>query len=150
MAETIRFEEVTNGPAQITRWRGMIMVMATFLAFVAATAVGVWGVAHAIPTGQVLAGFAPVSRDNRRILLQEWLAEAFTMWGVAATVIVATVVGGAGGHVTVWVYRAIAALLVGLAVLTGLTGARTPVVWFKLCPVLLSGSAVLLLVASVL
>jgi hypothetical protein len=31
-----------------------------------------------------------------------------------------------------------------LAVLTALTGARTRVVWFKICPVLLSSSAVLL------
>jgi hypothetical protein len=47
------------------------------------------------------------------------------------------------------VYRVVAALLVALAVLTGLTGARTPVVWYKICPVLLTSSAVLLIVASV-
>jgi hypothetical protein len=38
---------------------------------------------------------------------------------------------------------------VALAVLTGLTGARTPVVWFKLCPVLLTASAALLVLAGV-
>jgi hypothetical protein len=32
--------------------------------------------------------------------------------------------------------------------LTALTGARTPVVWFKICPVLLAGSAIPLLAAS--
>jgi len=36
-----------------------------------------------------------------------------------------------------------------LATLTAVTGARTAVVWFKVCPVLLAGSAVLLLIASV-
>ena len=41
---------------------------------------GPLGVAHAIPTRQVLEGFEPISVDNRRIILQEWLAEAFTMW----------------------------------------------------------------------
>lgn len=35
------------------------------------------------------------------------------------------------------------------ATLTTLTGARTPVVWFKICPALLACSAVLLLIASV-
>jgi hypothetical protein len=35
-----------------------------------------------------------------------------------------------------------------LAVLTALTGTRTRVVWFKICPVLLTSSAVLLLLAS--
>jgi hypothetical protein len=119
------------------------------LAYVAARMVGLWGVAHAVPTRQVLAGFDPITLDNRRVLLQEWLAEAVTMWGLAATVIAATVVGGAGSAVTIAVYRVVAGLLVALAVLTGLTGARTPVVWFKLCPVLLTASAALLVLASV-
>lgn len=47
-----------------------------------------------------------------------------------------------------WVYRTTAAALLVLAVLTGLTGARTAVVWFKICPALLTTSAAILLVAS--
>jgi citrate synthase len=57
------------------------------LAYVAAGLVGLWGVAHAVPTRQVLAGFEPIMVDNRRVLLQEWLAEAFTVRGA----------GGRGG-----------------------------------------------------
>ncbi len=120
------------------------------LAYVAAGLVALWGVAHAIPTRRVLAGFGAITADNRRVVLQEWLAEAFTMWGLAAAVIAVTMVGGAGSVVTVAVYRVAAGLLVALAVLTGLTGARTPVVWFKVCPVLLTVSAALLLAASIM
>ena len=117
------------------------------LAYVAAALVALWGVAHVIPTRQVLAGFEPITADNRRVILQEWLAEAFTMWGVAAVVVVATVM--VEGHdVTIWVYRVAAGLLVALALLTGFTGARTPVIWFKICPVLLTVSAALLVAAS--
>ncbi len=118
------------------------------LAYVAAALVALWGVAHAIPTRQVLAGFEPITADNRRVILQEWLAEAFTMWGLSAVIVVATAVGGAGDDVTTWVYRAAAGLLVALALLTALTGARTRVIWFKICPVLLTSSAALLLLAS--
>jgi len=121
--------------------------MATVLSYVAAGLVGLWGVAHAIPTRRVLAGFEPVSADNRRVVLQEWMAEAFTMWGLAAMVVAATSVD-AGSVATLWVYRVTAGILVALAVLTGFTGARTPVIWFKICPVLLGASAVLLLAAS--
>ena len=128
----------------------MIGDVAAILAYVAAAVVAVWGVAHAVPTGQVLAGFAPITADNRRIVLQEWLAEAFTMWGVAAVVIVVTAAGGADADARGWVYRVAAGLLVALGTLTALTGARTPVVWFKICPVLLAGSATLLVVASLL
>jgi len=122
--------------------------MSEVLAYVGAGLVGLWGVAHAIPTSRVVAGFEPITTDNRRVLVQEWLAEAFTMWGLAAIVIASTAIGDPASAVRSWVYRAVAGLLIALAVLTGLTGARTPVIWFKVCPVLLSTSAVLLLVAS--
>ena len=122
--------------------------MAGLLAYLAGAIVALWGVAHAVPTRQVLAGFAPITTDNRRIVLQEWLAEAFTMWGIAATVIVVTAADGTDTSARVWVYRIAAGLLIALATLTALTGARTPVVWFKICPVLLASSAILLLAAS--
>ena len=122
--------------------------MSAVLAYLAAFLVAGWGVAHAIPTRRVLAGFEPISTDNRRIMAQEWLAEAVTMWGVASMVVVTTAVGGTASDVTAWVYRVAAGLLVTLAVLTSVTGARTPVIWFKICPVLLTASAALLAVAS--
>jgi peptidoglycan/LPS O-acetylase OafA/YrhL len=94
------------------------------------------------PTRQVVAGFEPTAVDNHRIIVQEWLTEAFTMWGLAALVIAVT--AGAGDeNVTTWVYRIVAVLLAALAVLTALTGARTRVFWFKVCPVLLTTTAVL-------
>ena len=123
--------------------------MAEVLAYVAAALVGLWGVSHAIPTCQVVAGFEPTTIDNHRVIVQEWLAEAFTMWGLAALVIAVTAVAG-DQDVTSWVYRIVAALLVALGVLTALTGARTRVIWFKVCPVVLTSTAVLLVLASVL
>ena len=134
-------------------WLGRVMTviigdMSTVLAYVAAAVVAAWGLAHAAPTRQVLTGFGPISADNRRVVVQEWLAEAFTMWGVAAMVIAATAAGGAD-DVRAWVYRVAAALLVALGVLTAVTGARTSVVWFKVCPVVMAVAAVLLLVASI-
>jgi hypothetical protein len=65
-------------------------------------------------------------------------------------VVVVTAVGGTDASARVWVYRVAAGLLIAPGTLTALTGARTPVVWFKICPVLLASSAVLLLVASML
>lgn len=124
--------------------------MSQVLAYLAGGIVGLWGLAHAIPTRNVLAGFDQVSTDNRRIVLQEWLAEAFTMWATAAAIIVATFLGGPPSSVAHAVYGVAAGLLVALAILTSLTGARTPVVWFKVCPVRLGSSAALLVAASLL
>ncbi len=118
------------------------------LAYIAAALIAVWGIAHAVPTKRVVAGFAPITADNRRVLTQEWLAESLTMWGMAALVVTVTATA-ADIQVTAIVYRVIAGLLVSLAVLTVFTGARTPIVWFKVCPALLATSAALLLVASI-
>ncbi|WP_432118789.1 hypothetical protein [Streptomyces sp. bgisy032] len=123
--------------------------MEDVLACIAAGLVGLWGVSHAVPTRSVVAGFGEISTDNRRVLVQEWLAEAVTMWSFAVLIIVVTAVGG--GTATVdWVYRVVAGALLVLAVLTALTGARTGVIWFKICPVLLGSSAALLLAAGLL
>jgi hypothetical protein len=122
--------------------------MSAVLAYLSAALITAWGAAHAIPTRQVLAGFTPITADNQRILTQEWLAEALTMWGIAAVIIAATAAGGTAADTRAWVYRAVSALLIALAALTTLTGARTPVIWFKICPVLLAVTAALLLAAS--
>ncbi len=118
------------------------------LAYIAAALIAVWGIAHAVPTKRVVAGFEPITADNRRVLTQEWLAESLTMWGMAALVVAVTATA-ADIRVTAIIYRVVAGLLVALAVLTALTGARTPIVWFKVCPALLAVSAALLLVASI-
>ena len=121
--------------------------MQVLLAYVAAALIGIWGIAHAVPTKRVVAGFAPITTDNRRVLTQEWLAESVTMWAMAALVVAVTMTAG-DTRVTAIVYLVVARLLLALAALTALTGARTPVVWFKVCPILLATSAALLLVAS--
>ena len=118
------------------------------LAYIAAAITGLWGLAHAIPTRQVVASFGPISKDNRLVVTQEWLVEAFAMWGVAALVVVVTALAS-DGSITSWVYRTVAGLLLAFAGLTAVTGARTAVIWFKICPVLLTSSATLLLIASV-
>jgi hypothetical protein len=122
--------------------------MREVLVYVAAAVVALWGVAHIIPTPNVVAGFEPTTADNRRVIIQEWVAEAFTMWATAAMLVVATVVGGTESAVTISIYRVAAGLLIALAVLTGLTGARTRVVWFKICPVLLACTAAVLITAT--
>ena len=61
-----------------------------------------------------------------------------------------TAVGGTDANARLWVYRVAAGLLVALGTLTAPTGARTAVVWFKICPALLASSAARLLAASVL
>jgi hypothetical protein len=125
------------------------------LLYAAAVLVAGWGVAHLLPTRAVLAGFGPISADNRRVLTMEWVAEGLTMIFVGVLVAAVTAVdavagAGARDSVAVVVYRASAGLLAAIAVLTALTGARTPVAWFKACPLVMATGIVLLLTGSAL
>jgi len=121
---------------------------AGLLAYLSAGVIALWGIAHVIPTRQVVNGFGPISRNNRLVFTQEWLAEALTMWFIAVVIVITTAVAGSGEPVTGWVYRAAAVMLAAIATLTASTGARTPVIWFKICPVLLASAATLLIIAA--
>jgi hypothetical protein len=125
----------------------IIESMSTALAYIAAAVIAIWGLAHVIPTRRVVAGFGAITTNNGRIITQEWLAEGIMMCGIAAFVIAVTAAAGTS-DVRVWVYRVAAGLLVAVGVLTALTGARTPVVWFKVCPAVMAVGAALLLTAS--
>ena len=120
--------------------------MSDALAFAAGGLVFLWGIAHVIPTRQVVAGFGEIGRDNRLVLTMEWVAEALAMWLVAALVVAVAVAGT--GDTARLVYRVCAGFLMVLAAWTTATGARTPVIWFRLCPVVMTVSTGLLVAAS--
>ncbi len=120
--------------------------MSDTLAICAAGLVFLWGSSHMVPTRQVANGFGEISRDNRLVLTMEWIAEALAMWLVAA--LVAAAVVAADEAAADLVYRMCAAFLVVLGAWTSVTGARTPVIWFKVCPAVMAVGAGLLVAAS--
>jgi len=149
---TRQMEDVAEvGPIASTtgnRCEERLAAMDKVLAYLGAGIVAAWGVAHVVPTRAVLVGFGAISPSNRRVLAQEWLAEAFTMWFVAAVVIVTAALGAPGAPLTTWLYRVSALMLVAIGTLTAATGGRTEIVWFKICPVVLAVVAGLWVTAS--
>lgn len=123
---------------------------AEILVYAAAGVAAIWGISHLVPTRSVMAGFGPISSDNRRVLTMEWVAEGLTLVFVGALVAAVTLSVGADDPAAVLVDRLAAGLLGAIAILTALTGARTPVGWFKACPLVLGGAVALLLAGSVL
>ena len=98
-------------------------------AYIAAGVVALWGVAHVLPTARVVHGYDDTTRDNRLVITQEWIAEALAMWFIASIVVISTAAGGFHRPLTDWIYRTSAIMLLAVAVLTTVTGARTPVIW---------------------
>ncbi|MBV8196481.1 MAG: hypothetical protein JOY80_13255 [Candidatus Dormibacteraeota bacterium] len=50
--------------------------MSGALAYVAASLVAAWGIAHAVPTREVIRGFGGITHDNRLVITQEWVTAA--------------------------------------------------------------------------
>lgn len=119
-------------------------------ALVAAGIVFLWGVSHIIPTKQVVAGFGDISQDNRRIITMEWVAEGLSFMFVAALIVAVTWSGDTLEAAEDLVYRVSSGFLITIGVWTAMTGARTGVIWFKACPVVMSVSSGLLIAASFL
>ena len=123
--------------------------MSEILVYVAAGLLFAWGVSHIIPTKQVVYGFGAIGYDNRQVITMEWIAESLAFWFVAILVTITAISSPEAGAAAL-TYRVSAGFLVGIGILTSLTGARTKVVWFKACPVVMGVCATLLVVASFL
>ncbi len=104
----------------------------------------IWGIAHIFPTGAVIAGFEPLSRDNRNIILMEWVAEGFFLIFIGVLCATITLFGGPEGRVQEIVYLLSASMLLGLAVWSLFTGARTTILPMKLCPGVKTIAAILI------
>jgi len=88
--------------------------------------------------------------DNRRILTMEWLVEGVTLRFVGITSLVVTLELGAEAHGAMLVNCLLAGFLLALAGLTLSTGARTSIVPIKLCPLVKTCAAALLVAGSLL
>lgn len=107
-----------------------------------------WGVAHIVPTKAVVDGFGPISEENKHIITMEWIAEGFALCFIGLLVLLATILGGPQNPVSIILYRMSALMLVAMAVLTALTGARTSIIPIKICPFVKTIVAILFLLAS--
>ncbi len=109
-----------------------------------------WGIAHIIPTKSVVTDFGPISRDNKRIITMEWIAEGLTLCFIGLLVLFITLLGGSQNPVSLIVYRISAVMLVVMAGLSLLTGARTSILPIKICPVVKTTVAIMFFLGSVL
>ncbi|MFB0565228.1 MAG: hypothetical protein ACETWK_06050 [Candidatus Aminicenantaceae bacterium] len=109
-----------------------------------------WGIGHIIPTKSVVDGFGQISEDNRRIITMEWIAEGLTLCFLGILVLSVTLSGGSQSAVSKIVYWISAAVLIIMAVLSSLTGARTSIVQMKICPFVKTAVAILFFLGPVL
>jgi len=104
-----------------------------------------WGIAHLIPTGSVVEGFGAISVDNQRIITMEWINEGLTLLFLGILVILVTAFSYSNLKSRRIVYISAAVMLIAMAVLSLFTGAQIDFIPYRLCPVIFTVSAVLIL-----
>jgi hypothetical protein len=109
---------------------------------IAAGILTLWGVAHLVPTRAVVRGFGPISTDNRRIITMEWVLEGVTLCFLGLLALMLSIRLGPQNAAARFVLQAEAAMLVVMAIISSLTGARTAVIPMKICPVVKLTAAV--------
>jgi len=124
------------------------MVMEYVMVCVGSMVILLWGIGHLISTRSVVAGFGLLSGDNRRIITMEWIAEGLTMCFIGLLVLIVTLYAGPHNLVSIIVYRASAWMLIAMAGLTFVTGARTSITPIKICPLVKSIVAILFFLGS--
>ncbi len=115
--------------------------MPDMLIYIGSVVIFLWGIGHLAASKAVISGFSSEPLDNRRVITMEWTAEGLTLCFIG---IVAAL---SGGGALLW---ACAGMLVALAVLSSFTGARTPVIPMKLCPIVKLCVAALFTLGNVL
>jgi len=82
----------------------------TFI-YVASVIIFVWGVAHIIPTKNVVRGFGQLSNDNRRIIIMEWVGEGLALCFIGLLATLVTLLGGTENPVSKMVLWACALMV---------------------------------------
>lgn len=120
------------------------------LLYIGSVIIIVWGIAHIAPTKNIVAGFGELSADNTRIITMEWIAEGLTLMFIGLLVLLTTLLGWSREPVAIIVYHTSTGMLVVLAMLSQLTGARTALLPMRLCPYVKTAVAILFFLGSVL
>lgn len=108
-----------------------------------------WGIAHLLPTKNVVRDFGEISIDNRRIISMEWINEGAALIFIGVIVGVVTVIDSSSGP-SIAVYILSSLMLVSMSLISFFTGFKIKFIPFKLCPLIFLGSAVLITLGSII
>ncbi|UCG79233.1 MAG: hypothetical protein JSV21_05265 [Nitrospirota bacterium] len=103
-----------------------------------------WGISHLFPTRSVVKGFGNISDDNRNIITMEWLTEGVALIFLGTLVAAITYIDPLSS-VSGAVYIISSGCLIILAVVSLFTGFKINFLPFRLCPIIFTSSAVLII-----
>ncbi len=123
------------------------MTMSKIIIYIGAALSAIWGIAHLIPTKNVVAGFGGISDDNRNIITMEWIVEGVALIFIGALVALVTY-ADMSNPISKLVYGVSACALLSLAIVAFFTGYKVKFLPFKMCPFVLALSAAFITVGG--
>ena len=118
------------------------------LFFIGATLTVVWGVAHLFPTRNVVKGFGDISQDNKHVITMEWIIEGAALIFIGVLITGVTIIDSSN-QVSEYVYYLSILMMVSLAVISLFTGFKVNFLPYKLCPLIFTGSAVMIFLGMI-
>jgi hypothetical protein len=115
-----------------------------FLFYLAALLLVGWGVAHLFPTRNVVKGFGDISLDNQRVITMEWINEGATLIFIGLLTAAVTIVDPVS-MVARTVYWLAIIMLNALSIISLFTGFKVHFLPYRLCPIIFTGSTILIL-----
>jgi hypothetical protein len=112
--------------------------------YIGAALVTFWGIAHLFPTANVVRDFGEISPDNKNIITMEWLIEGFSLIFIGVLVATVTFIDPSSPVSKAVLWLAFGMLNI-LSVISLFTGFKVNFIPFKLCPLIFTGSSLLIL-----
>ncbi len=119
------------------------------LLYLASLLTVMWGVAHLFPTKNVVKGFGDISLDNQRVITMEWINEGATLIFIGALTAAVTLVDPVSLAARTVYWLAII-MLNALSIISLFTGFKVNFLPYRLCPVIFTGSSILILLGAYL
>ena len=119
--------------------------MNEIILYIAGGLTAAWGISHLFPTKGVVKGFGEITPDSGHIITMEWIVEGVALIFIGVLVVITTLIDRSAA-VAQGVYWSSAGVLIILAIVSLFTGFKVNFLPFKLCPVIFTLSAVLILV----
>jgi hypothetical protein len=109
----------------------------------------IWGIAHLFPTRNVVRDFGEISQDNKHIITMEWIIEGVILIFLGVLLILVTSISPMAA-VSTAVYWSVFVMLNVLSIVSIFTGFKVNFLPFKLCPVIFTISAALILIGIII
>ncbi len=117
--------------------------------FIGSALTAIWGIAHLFPTKNVVKDFGDISTNNKHIITMEWIVEDVSL--IFTGLLCGTITYfDYSSWISQIVFIFSAIYLFVMAIVSLFTGFKVNFLPYKLCPVIFSVSAILLIIGTLL